>query len=217
MKNIDTILKFLVPKDTSFYPLFDETGEYIVGAADHLRSLIVAGDYEQRLISMENLKRVTAAGHKISSMTYHHLDQTFITPFDRSDIYTLSGNIDDVFKSVSHVARSIGFYQPAELKTVYNDLTENYCTIAVNLRTCLKYLREPAINKKAYLNSLSVQALLENRAEEIIMTGVSSILDEEKNLTELIKHKAIIENFEKCIFKANGLTETLTAIIMKVL
>ena len=42
--NIDKILKFFVPKDHSFYPLFEEDAKNLVKAAELLRQLMSSTD-----------------------------------------------------------------------------------------------------------------------------------------------------------------------------
>ena len=45
--NIDKILKFFVPKDHSFFPLFETDAENLVKAAELLKKLFNSSDVEE--------------------------------------------------------------------------------------------------------------------------------------------------------------------------
>jgi uncharacterized surface protein with fasciclin (FAS1) repeats len=46
--NIDSILKFFVPKDHSFYPLFEEASDNLVKASELLLQLLSTHDVEEQ-------------------------------------------------------------------------------------------------------------------------------------------------------------------------
>src|SRR6266511_826187 len=72
----------IFPREESFFDLFEAAGDNLADAA---RLLLDEGD------------RLT---HAILS----RLNSTFITPFDREDIYALAGNLDDVVDSLEAAA-----------------------------------------------------------------------------------------------------------------
>ena len=89
--NIDSVLKFFVPKDHSFFPLFEADAQNLVKATELLIKLMSSSDQaEHELINME-IRDVEHAGDEITVKTYEQLNKSFITPFDREDIHELTG------------------------------------------------------------------------------------------------------------------------------
>ncbi|HOF21434.1 MAG TPA: DUF47 family protein, partial [Bacteroidales bacterium] len=102
--NIDKILKFFVPKDRSFYPLFEEGIENLVKAAELLKLMLSGNDYDKHEKYHREIKEIEHKGDIITDKAYDQLNKTFITPFDREDIHELAASIDDVIDSINGVS-----------------------------------------------------------------------------------------------------------------
>src|SRR4030042_4040625 len=120
--NIDKILKFFVPKDHSFYPLFEEDAKNLVKAAELLRQLLTSSEMEDREKIYKEIRDVEHIGDQITDKTYEQLYKSFITPFDREDIHELTAHIDDVVDSINGIARRICLYKPRHLMPVYEKM-----------------------------------------------------------------------------------------------
>ena len=94
--NIDTVLKFFVPKDHSFFPLFESDAQNLVKASELLRELLSSVDITEHERYYKEIRDVEHIGDDITNKTYEQLNKSFITPFDREDIHELTANIDDV-------------------------------------------------------------------------------------------------------------------------
>jgi predicted phosphate transport protein (TIGR00153 family) len=83
------------PRDTRFYDLFTAAADNIVTGVHHLRELIAAppGDRERIAAAMRATEHV---GDDLTHAIIEYLDQSFVTPFDREDIYRLAVRVDDV-------------------------------------------------------------------------------------------------------------------------
>ena len=123
--NIDRILKFFVPKDHSFFPLFESDAENLVKASELLKELmsstLISQNHER---IYKEIKDVEHIGDEITDKTYEQLNKSFITPFDREDIHELTAHIDDVVDSINGIARRICLYKPKKLMPVYKEMAE---------------------------------------------------------------------------------------------
>ncbi len=111
-------LKFR-PVDSTFYDLFSESAQHLVVGADLLAEMLGAdGDRE------DIARRMRDAEHAADETTHaiiRRVNSTFVTPFDREDIYSLASGLDDVMDMMDEVVDLVLLYEvkelPAELST----------------------------------------------------------------------------------------------------
>src|SRR4030065_1562400 len=132
--NIDKFLKFFVPKDHSFYPLFEEDSKNLVKAAELLNQLLLSTEFEDHERIYKEIRDVEHIGDEITDKTYLQLNKSFITPFDREDIHELAGHIDDVVDSINGVSRRICLYKTKQLMPVYEKMAEMIVAAAVEIK-----------------------------------------------------------------------------------
>ena len=84
----------LTPKDSSFYPLFTASAENLVAATDVLSEFI--HDHARREELAAKLRELEHAGDQSTHAIFRQLNSSFVTPFDREDIYNLASDLDDV-------------------------------------------------------------------------------------------------------------------------
>ena len=107
------------PVDTSFYDLFTESAQHLVTGAGLLAEMISDGSDREDVA-----RRMREAEHVADENTHaivRKVNSTFVTPFDREDIYALAGCLDDVMDMLDEVVDLILLYEvkdlPAELST----------------------------------------------------------------------------------------------------
>jgi predicted phosphate transport protein (TIGR00153 family) len=83
------------PRDTRFYDLFAEAAHNLVTGVGLLRRLIAA-PAEQRRQLADEMHATEHKGDDLTRAVVERLDRSFVTPFDREDIYRLAVRLDDV-------------------------------------------------------------------------------------------------------------------------
>ena len=110
----------LTPHERGFYPLFTRAAENIAVAADELAKL-VAAEPAGRVGLARRVKECENAGDALTHEILVKLNKTFVTPFDREDIYRLTSSLDDVIDAMEEAADRIVLYRlgdlPAGMKT----------------------------------------------------------------------------------------------------
>jgi predicted phosphate transport protein (TIGR00153 family) len=104
----------LTPHERGFYPLFVRAAENIVRAADDLAELVASPPAERPPIA-KRVKDAENAGDELTHEILVKLNQTFVTPFDREDIYRLTSSLDDVIDAMEEAADRIVLYRLGEL------------------------------------------------------------------------------------------------------
>jgi predicted phosphate transport protein (TIGR00153 family) len=152
----------LKPRDNRFFDLFSVAGENIGTATAVLREF-VAVPTEERAELAERMRAAEHAGDDATHAIIEQLDRSFITPFDREDIYRLAIRLDDV---VDYMDAAV------DLTTLYNPeaLPDNVRLQVEVLDKCAK-LTAAAMPRLATLRNLTdfwVQINeLENEADQI--------------------------------------------------
>jgi uncharacterized protein len=213
--NIDRILKFFVPKDHSFFPLFESDAKNLVKATELLKELMASTEYEEfERINIE-IKNVEHIGDEITIKTYEQLNKSFITPFDREDIHELTAHIDDVVDSINGISRRICLYKPKKLMPIYREMAQLIYEAAKEIETAIHCLKDPVANKEKITLACTKVTTIEHRADELYFKGASELFDKEEDPKELLKNNKILENLERCVNETEDVTDTLKAILIK--
>src|SRR3954468_24641387 len=98
-----------VPRDREFFDLFEEAASNIVRAADLLDQMLAT--YPDRAELSRDILVCEQEGDRITHDIIHRLNQTFVTPIDREDIYELASGLDDVVDYAEEAADYLGLYK----------------------------------------------------------------------------------------------------------
>src|SRR3954470_5983017 len=113
----------LLPKDTVFFDLFEGLAKHAVLAAENLQTL--AKQFPEISAPLQRIREEEHGADQLAHTALERLDRTFITPFDREDIHTLIGELDDIIDTIDALAKRFplfhvkvmeeGFVQQADL------------------------------------------------------------------------------------------------------
>jgi predicted phosphate transport protein (TIGR00153 family) len=213
--NIDKFLKLFVPKDHSFFPLFEESASNMVKASVLLKELVAGTDQVVHERLNKEIKEVEHKGDEITDSTYEQLNKSFITPFDREDIHELASHIDDVLDSINGVSRRICLYKPKQMIPVYREMAEMIFQGAKEIETAILCLRDPVKFKDKIAKACDNVTEIEHKADELYFIGASQLFDKENDTKELLKNNKILEILERCVDEEEDVTDTLKAILIK--
>ena len=213
--NIDSFLKFFVPKDHSFFPLFESDAHNLVKAANLLNELMATENSAEHDRIHKEIVDVEHIGDEITNKTYEQLNKSFITPFDREDIHELTAHIDDVVDSINGISRRICLYRPKKLPAVYGQLANLIVEAAVEIENAVHCLKDPVSNKEKISRACDKVKEIEHRADELYFEGAYQLFEKEEDPKELLKKNKILEILERCVDEEEDVTDTLKAILIK--
>lgn len=213
--NIDSILKFFVPKDHSFFPLFESDAQNLVKATELLIKLFATADPLEHDRIYKAIKDVEHTGDIITNKTYLQLNKSFITPFDREDIHQLTAHIDDVVDTINGIARRICLYKPQKLIPIYQEMAEVIHKAALEIETAIKCLEDTVGNKSEISKTCDRVTVYEHEADELYFKGVSDAFENEQNPKELLITNKLLELLERCVDEEEDVTDSLKAILIK--
>src|SRR5204862_3158016 len=101
--------QFLVSRDRQYFDLFEEAAGNIVRAADLLDQMLRS--YPERSELARDILICEQEGDRITHDIIRRLNETFVTPIDREDIYALASALDDIVDYTEEVADYLGLYK----------------------------------------------------------------------------------------------------------
>ena len=181
------------PVDTSFYILFTEQAQHLVTGASLLAEMLAEGADHNDVA-----RRMREAEHNADETTHaivKKVNSTFVTPFDREDIYALASGLDDVMDLMDEVVDMILLYEvkvlPPELSTQVEvlqrcaELTASSMPNLQSLQSLEEYWIE--INR------------LENAGDKNHRRTIAKLFSGEFKTIEVLKLKDIVESLEEAI------------------
>jgi uncharacterized protein len=112
----------LRPNDDSFYDYFSRAAQNLVSGTELLSELAVPGvdvqSVSERLVDIEH------NSDTITHELYKKINSTFITPFDREDIYRLGSQLDDVMDHLEAVGSLLYLYGLTSLPALPREMHE---------------------------------------------------------------------------------------------
>src|SRR6202008_831514 len=115
---------------------------YIYSTARELKEMLADknhqyGEYAQRIKGLEHA--CDELTHNIST----RLNKSFITPFDREDIYMMSTALDDIVDLIDDAARAIIIFDVHEITDYARDFASVIERMAEQLREIVSTLQRP--------------------------------------------------------------------------
>ena len=203
----------LKPKEDKFYRLFLEAAQNVNEGAIVLRtSLDSLNDKELNVRKIEELEH---KGDKLVGIITKELNEAFITPIDREDIYELIKKMDDVLDLTNSTMHRFVMFD-------INESTEA-CKLLANMivqcTTCIVELMEELNllgNKSKHIKEKIIRVnKIESEADRLFRKTISELFKNETNPIEIIKWKEIYQTLENTIDKCEKIVNTIEGVVIK--
>ena len=99
----------LLPREEQFFDLFERQARNIVESASQLRDMIF--DFSDAAARAAAIKELEHAGDVTTHELIRKINTTFVTPFDREDVYALASRLDDVLDLVEAASDRLVLYR----------------------------------------------------------------------------------------------------------
>jgi predicted phosphate transport protein (TIGR00153 family) len=199
----------LVPQNKQFFRLLERASDNAVGISRQLVLLLDA--FPSNGTSLREIKELEHEGDRLTREVVDLLNRTFVTPFDRDDIYLLASAIDDVCDHVDEAAGNIVGYGVEEIRPKAQEQAQ------VILRSAQK-LHEAVSRLEGFRDSSSqLHALrdLEDEGDRLNRTAVSELFTSGEDPIAVIRWKDIHEQLEEAVDACENAADVLEAILVK--
>ena len=205
----------LTPHERGFYPLFTRAAENIAVAADELAKLVAAEPTDRAALAAR-VKEAELAGDEVTHEIMIKINTTFVTPFDREDIYRLASALDDVLDAIEEAADRIVLYRLGTLPDGIAAQVEVLQRAAAATAEAM-----PRLEKMAELQEYWIKVnSLENEADGIYRTLLGDLLAPPEgappaDVLTVLKIKEVVETLEEAADAFETVANTVESIAVK--
>jgi uncharacterized protein Yka (UPF0111/DUF47 family) len=205
------IFKFL-PKEFNFFQLFDKQVDHAIDAAKFFKELVLKGVVDD--IALKKMEEIEHQGDDAAHIIIDQLNKSFITPFDREDIFLLVKELDDITDMIDTIINRLFVYK---LIGVNKRLVEFSYVIEESVRAvanAVKGLRNMK-NVKSIKESCVEVNRLENVGDTMRDEALADLFETEKNPIAVIKWKEIYTDAETVLDVCEDVAHVIESIIVK--
>jgi uncharacterized protein len=206
---VSRLSQVFVPNDRQFFDLFEEAAGNIVRAADLLDQML--GAYPERSDLSRDILLCEQEGDRITHDIIQRLNQTFVTPIDREDIYELASGLDDIVDFTEEVADYMGLYK------IEAPMEQAQRQAHILLQSCRQIAEAmPRMRTFRDISHFTVEInRLENDGDRVTREAMASLFDTGIDPMVVIRWKDIFERLEAAIDATEKVANILEGIVIK--
>ena len=200
----------LLPREDEYFLLFSQMTEKIQNASNTLVEMMQgeSGTFESAA------KRIKDIEHECDELTHTvttKLNKSFITPFDREDIFALCVALDDVCDYIDAGARAILMYDIKIISDHAKGLAKVIQGLAIEINSAVRMLSKPV-----EINQHIVEIhRLENEADDIYFRAIGELFLNQTDPIAVIKWKELYEILENGTDRCESVGNIIESIILK--
>ncbi|HEY3541750.1 MAG TPA: DUF47 family protein [Gaiellaceae bacterium] len=200
----------LVPQKREFFHLYNRAAANTVEISQALiRLLDEFPDGAQA--RMRDIKELEHEGDRITHDLIDLINRTFVTPFDRDDMYRLAGVLDDVCDHIDDSAEKILGYGVRDVRAQARQQAEVIQRCAAKLAEAVDQL-EGFRDSKRQLIELRT---LEDEGDDLSRRAIADLFATQSDAMVVLRWKDIHEQLEEAIDACENAADVLEAILVK--
>jgi len=199
----------LTPRENSFYAYFTQAAGNLVVGADLLSQMVSNGN--DRTALAEKLKEVEHSSDEITHSVFKQLNKSFITPFDREDIYRLGSTLDDVMDEMEAAGDLMLLYGLQELPDEIKQMIDVLVRCAGVTAEAMPHLQKMT-NLEAYWIEVN---RLENEADQVYRRLLKRLFSGEYDALTVLKIKEVGDVLEEAADAFEHVANTVETIAVK--
>ena len=213
--SLNSFFQFFVPKETKFYPLYQQQAAYIDKAATLLRQMLVETDLDQLESLRKHIKVCETEGDQVLRDFYSQLFATVLTPFDRDDVHELAEMMDTFLDRIDDSANIILTRRFLAVDEDLTTMADNIMFAAENLSTIITDMPNMLDNRKEITRLCQEIKTLENESDVLYGSYISKLFQQDYSLTEIIKRKDLVQVLENTTNSVKYISDKIRSIISK--
>jgi uncharacterized protein len=201
-----------MPKQDVFFTLFNGMGDDVRRISDLFAEL--AQNFKNLDTYAKRACAIEKDGDTKTHQIIEELNVSFITPFDREDVYCLAHKLDDVVDLTEDVIRDIHLYALHEPVAPMKEFSKLYVHNARLITEMLSALPRMKITPELRAVKIKIHDN-EDRGDALFADAIKKLFKEEKDPIEIIKRKDVIEGMEMISDKYQDVSNIIESIIIK--
>ena len=181
------------PVDATFYDLFTQLAQRLVQGSELLNSVFTEGADRESVA--ERMREEEHLADEATHDIIRRVNKTFVTPFDREDIYSLASSLDDVMDFMEEAVDLVLLYDithlPAEVAEQVQ-VIQRCAEITADSMPRLKTMKD--------LDEFWIEInRLENAGDKCYRKILAKLFSGEYEALEVLKLKDVVDSLESAI------------------
>jgi uncharacterized protein len=200
----------LLPREDQYFTLFSQMTAKMQEASNALVELTQGEAANFEAVA----KRIKDAEHGCDAITHElttKLNKSFITPFDREDIFALSVALDDVIDYIDAGARAILMYDIKEMSDHAKHLAKVIQSQTIEINSAVSMLNKPN-NMNQHIVEIH---RLENEADDVYFRAIGELFHNTIDALTVIKWKELYEILENATDRCESVANIIESIMLK--
>jgi predicted phosphate transport protein (TIGR00153 family) len=200
----------LTPQKREFFELYTRAARNAVAISQLLVELLdtFPADGEKKIRDIKDLEH---EGDRLTHELVDLLNRTFVTPFDRDDMYRLAGALDDICDHVDEAAGNIGGYGVTKVREPAKAQAQVILRAAGKLQEAVERLEGFKDSQRQLIELRE----LEDEGDRLARGAVAELFNSEPDPIALIRWKDIHERLEEAVDALENAADVLEAILVK--
>lgn len=200
------------PRDDSFFDYFAELAGHLVSGAQELSNILGPVAAEERKANAARMKALENRADEATHAILNKVNSSFVTPFDREDIYALASSLDDCMDHMEAAVSMVNLYQVSELPERVAEQVEVLGRMAELTTEAMPRLKSMKDLKEYWIEINR----LENVGDESYRRLQAALFNNgEYEVLDIIKIKAIIDELEEAADAFETVANTVESIAVK--
>ena len=197
------------PRNEQFFDLFNQMADELRAAAQLLEKMLSSSPPDEQLA-----KHIKDTEHRCDALTHdtiQRLNRTFVTPFDREDLYALAKSLDDVMDAMDHAASLVHLYKITNIRRGARELAH---TVSLSCDRVHEALEALASRKPVQPHAVEINRL-ENEADRTYQEAIEGLFESETDPIMIIKWKELYDVLEEVTDCCEDVANVIEGVVVK--
>ncbi|HEY7537861.1 MAG TPA: DUF47 family protein [Gaiellaceae bacterium] len=199
----------LTPQKREFFDLFTQAS---ANAREIARLLVeLLEDWPASRARLRDIREAEHEGDRLTHEVIDLLNRTFVTPFDRDDMFRLASAIDDVCDHVDEAADNIDAYEVERVPMRAREQADVVYRAASRLHDAVELLEGRGDSQR----QLYALRELEDEGDRLAREAIAELFRAGHDPLTIIRWKDIHEQLEEAVDACENAADVLEAILVK--
>lgn len=202
----------LSKKEDKFYTLFTQNAEIAHEAAKMLNEYV--GDIHGKQDLVKEIKEIERKGDQAVREIIEELNKTFLTPFDREDIYAIAKEMDNI---IDYIERSASRFDMFNVDIVREGTVELSAMIVESTQEIVEMMKEfHTMNKNgAVVAKINEVTRIEEDGDTVSRSAIKKLFSNNVEAIDVIKWREIFKHLENTLDACQHVANLVEGVVMK--
>ena len=204
----------VMPKEERFFELFEAHARVVVAGAEALRGVLQGGDQVEHYCKVISDRENDA--DEVTRQVLKAVRLTFITPFDRSDIQSLTSSMDDSIDQMNKTAKTIMLFEIRQFDPQMQQMGEIIVQASKLMLEAMPLLASMGKNA-ARLQGIAEEIIrIEDQADQLYDQGRKTLYlaSRSGNAMDYIVGNELYDHLESVVDKLEDVSNEINALII---